>query len=314
MLQGEGDQVETDEELIPDHDMLHCYPPAPSSSSPLPHVPHVEPEWHPPLPVEQTIQALTPSTELNSGSSMRLAPLLLAAITSTTSTSTRDESATRRIPTICGGLESEEFSTSSNHCREEASEEARPEGRQNPIGRKVRLEQGRTCGSSGSMGTGLREPHADEGRGSLSGRKRTWPAASVRNLLAPHPLCPGARSEGDLQICRLARDVTTAVASVTPAVEHDATAREQLNTKKAVSIKGAKESLKARLQKLETKSKHFRRLPGPQSVPKPTPPTSAMASGAPMTDLQKKVPKRDHEKPAKEVETEGWVEKVPPVE
>ena len=170
MLQGEGDQVETDEELIPDHDMLHCYPPAPSSSSPLPHVPHVEPEWHPPLPVEQTIQALTPSTELNSGSSMRLAPLLLAAITSTTSTSTRDESATRRIPTICGGLESEEFSTSSNHCREEASEEARPEGRQNPIGRKVRLEQGRTCGSSGSMGTGLREPHADEGRGSLSGR------------------------------------------------------------------------------------------------------------------------------------------------
>ena len=44
MLQGEGDQVETDEELIPDHDMLHCYPPAPSSSSPLPHVPHVEPD------------------------------------------------------------------------------------------------------------------------------------------------------------------------------------------------------------------------------------------------------------------------------
>ena len=54
MLQGE---VETDEELIPDHDMLQCSPPAPSSSSPFPHVPHVEPERHPPLPVEQTSQA-----------------------------------------------------------------------------------------------------------------------------------------------------------------------------------------------------------------------------------------------------------------
>ena len=74
----------------------------------------------------------------------------------------------------------------------------------------------------------------------------------------------------------LARDVTTAVASVAPAVDHDATATEQLNTK-AVGIKGAKESLKARLQRLENEEQALPKTARPQSVPKSTPPTWAMA-------------------------------------
>lgn len=85
----------------------------------------------------------------------------------------------------------------------------------------------------------------------------------------------------------LAQDAATAVASVTPAVEHDVTVREQLSTK-AVGIKGAKESLKARVQKLENEEKALPKTARLQQVPKSTPPTSATASGTPMIDLEKR--------------------------
>ena len=80
-------------------------------------------------------------------------------------------------------------------------------------------------------------------------------------------------------------------------------AREQLNTK-AIGIKGAKESLKARLQKLENEEKALPKTTRPQQVPK----APSATTGTPIAELQKKVPKRAHEKPAEEVETEGWVE------
>lgn len=183
--------------------MTQCSPPAPASTSSFPLAQHVEPELHPHLHVDRSEQLLTASTERDSGSSMRLAPLLLAATALTTSTSTRDESATRRISTVCGEPgkwrsgqcelgQSERLSTSSNHWREEASKAELPQRK---------LEQGRACGPSRSEGAGtsvLRDPHSDGRRPWFCLREeRARSLASVRDLSAAHPLCASSWSQRD---------------------------------------------------------------------------------------------------------------------
>lgn len=209
VLQGEGggDQVETEEELIPDHDMTQCSPPAPASTS-FPLAQHVEPELHPQLHVDRSEQLLTASTERDSGSSMRLAALLLAATASTTPTSTRDESATRRISTVCG----EPDKWRSGQCelgQREAQHQLQPlarRSRQRSLARPTelpqrKLEQGRACGPSRSEGAGpsvLRDPHSNGRRPWFCLReKRARSLASVRDLSAVHPLCASSWSQRD---------------------------------------------------------------------------------------------------------------------
>lgn len=194
--------------------MTQCSPPAPASTSSFPLAPHVEPELHPHLHVDRSELLLTASTERDSGSSMRLAPLLLAATASTTSTSTRDESATRRISTVCGEPDkwrsgqcelgqSERLSTSSNHWREEASKEAWPQGQQNSLsGNWSRAEhadprdpraQGHPCyGTLTAMA---------EGRGFVSGRNghARWQVCETCRLRILYVPVHGAK--GILSVC-----------------------------------------------------------------------------------------------------------------
>ena len=97
----------------------------------------------------------------------------------------------------------------------------------------------------------------------------------------------------------LPQDVNTAMNEVKGRLETKPQTREKLNTK-AVGIKGAKESLKARLQKLENEEKNM------ASPPRPGEAAKASTDATMLAEMQKKSPKRDNEKSPEKSEAESW--------
>lgn len=151
-----------------------------------------------------------------------------------------------------------------------------------------------------------------EGRGSLSGRNghgrwQTCQLCRLRILYVPVHGAKGTyRSAGPL-----AADAARAVETVKGKIESEPLEREKLNTK-AVGIQGAKESLQAKMKKLENDEARLKTGYRPEATPKSsatlpeTPQPKALMPPAPI-DLTKKATKRENGVPAEKAEAEGWV-------
>lgn len=151
-----------------------------------------------------------------------------------------------------------------------------------------------------------------EGRASLSGRNAhaKWTVCQTCRLRIEY--IPSFGATGVFrQAGPLAPDVEVAMSQVKEEVKTNPAAKEKLNAK-AVSVIGAEESLKQRLQKLENERIKI-------TTPKERPQANTNAPGAPaasqaidLTDEQmktapgKKAAKRDNPKEAEQQEADAW--------